>query len=174
VARALSDDARDAAVFNPAADERSGTQFWMLSLLNEAVVHGFDAANAVGRPADVDADIAAALITNHLAMLTSNTWKLQRPQSARAIHGTGQTLQWRATDTADDEAAWFIQRWPDGATWQPGFRQADVTLTGPARSLLLTLARRLPLTDREASGVRVDGDIDLAQHWLHNTAQISG
>jgi uncharacterized protein (TIGR03083 family) len=48
VTSALSDDALDAAVFNPAADERSGTRFWMLSLVNEAVVHGFDAANAVG------------------------------------------------------------------------------------------------------------------------------
>jgi uncharacterized protein (TIGR03083 family) len=173
VASACSDDALDAPVFNPAADGRSGTRFWMASVLNESVVHGFDAADAAGRPADIDADIAAALIGNHLAMLTSPTWEMQRPESAHAIRGTGQTLQWLATDTADDTGAWFVERRPDGATWQPGTRPADVTVTGPAGSLLLTLTRRLPLTDREATGISVDGDTGLARHWLDNTAHVS-
>src|SRR5690242_12534750 len=174
VASACSDDALDAPVFNPAGDERPGTRFWVSSVLNETVVHGFDAASAANRPADIDADIAAALISNHLAMLTSPAWEMQRPGSAHAIRGTGQTLQWLATDTADDAGAWFVERRPDGATWQPGTRQADVTVTGPARSLLLTMTRRLPLTDREATNISVDGDTDLAQHWLDNTAHVSG
>ena len=171
VTSACSDDALDAPVFNPAADGRPGTRFWIASLLNEAVVHGFDAAGAANRPADVDADIAAALISNHLSMLTSPTWELRRPESAHAIRGTGQTLQWLATDTA---GAWFVERRPEGATWQPGTQPADVTVTGPARSLLLTLTRRLPLTDREATTISVDGDTDLAQHWLDNTTHVSG
>jgi uncharacterized protein (TIGR03083 family) len=170
VANACSDDALDAPVFNAAGDGRSGTRFWMSSMLNEAVVHGVDAAGAAGRSADIDADVAAALISNHLAMLTSTTWQMQRPESARAIRGTGQRLQWVATDTA---GAWFVERRPDGATWQPGTREADVTVTGPARSLLLTMTRRLPLTDREATGITVDGDPALAQHWLDNTAHVS-
>ncbi|WBB67739.1 maleylpyruvate isomerase family mycothiol-dependent enzyme [Micromonospora sp. WMMD812] len=145
---ACSDDALDAPVFNAAGDERPGTRFWMSSVLNETVVHGFDAANAAGRPADVDAEIAAALISNHLAMLTSPTWEMQRSESAYAIRGTGQTLQWLATDTADDAGAWFVERRPGGATWQPGIQQADVTVTGPAWALLLTTTRRLPLSDR--------------------------
>jgi uncharacterized protein (TIGR03083 family) len=173
VASACSDDALDAPVFNAAADERTGTQFWMSSVLNETVLHGFDAANAAGRPADIDADIAAALISNHLAMLTSLTWKMQRPESADAIRGTGQTLQWLATDTADDAGAWLVERRPEGASWQPGTQQADVTVTGPAGSLLLTLTRRLPLTDREATDVSIGGDSALAQHWIDNTAHVS-
>src|SRR5262245_30337778 len=84
VANACSDDALDAPVFNPAMDSRSGTRFWMSSMLNEAVLHGFDAANAADRPADVDSDIAAALISNHFAMLTSPTWEMQRSESAQA------------------------------------------------------------------------------------------
>src|SRR5437763_4692445 len=136
VASACSDDALDAPVFNAAGDERPGTRFWMSSVLNEAVVHGFDAANAADRPADVDADIAAALISNHLAMLTSPTWEMQRSESAHAIRGTGQTLQWVATDTVDDAGAWFVERRPDGATWRTGTGHADVTVSGPARSLL--------------------------------------
>ena len=172
-ASVCSDDVLDAPVFNPAGDERTGTRFWMSSVLNETVVHGFDAANAAGRPADIDADIAAALISNHLAMLTSPTWEMQRSESAHAIRGTGQTLQFQATDTADDTGAWFIERRPDGATWRPGIQQADVTVTGPARSLLLILTRRLPLTDREASNISVEGDTELVQHWLDNTAHAS-
>ncbi len=173
VASACSDDALDAPVFNPAADERSGTRFWLSSMLNEAVVHGFDAAKAANLPAEVDAGIAAALISNHLAMLTAPTWEMQRSESAHAVRGTGQTLQWLATDTADGAGAWFVERCPDGATWQPGTRQADVTVTGPARSLLLTLTRRLPLADHEAAGISVVGDTDLAQHWLDHTAHDS-
>jgi uncharacterized protein (TIGR03083 family) len=170
VANACSDDALDAPVFNAAGDERSGTRFWMSSMLNEAVVHGADAAGAAGRPADIDAGVAAALIGNHLTMLTSPTWEARRPESAHALRGTGQTLRWQATDTTD---AWLVERRPDGATWQPGTGPADVTVTGPARSLLLVLTRRLPLADREAS-ISVDGDAGLAQHWLDNTAHAAG
>ncbi|WP_218004831.1 hypothetical protein [Actinomadura macra] len=94
---------------------------------------------------------------------------MQRSGSAHAIRGTGHTLQWLATDTANNAGAWFIERRPDGAAWKPGTQQADVTVTGPARSLLLTLTRRLPLTDNS-----VDGDTDLVQHWLDNTAHVSG
>ena len=173
VASACSDDALDAPVFNPAGDERPGTRFWMSNVLNETVVHGVDAANAVDRPADIDADIAAALVSHHLAMLTSPTWEMQRPESAHAIRGTGQTLQWLATDTAAGAGAWFIERRPDGATWQPGTEQADVTVSGPARSLLLILTRRIPLTDSEDTNISVDGDTDLAQHWLDNTAHVA-
>ena len=173
-ARACSDDALDAPVFNAAGDDRTGTRFWMSSLLNESVVHGFDAANAAGQPADIAPDIAAALIGNHLTMLTSPTWEMQRPDSAHAIRGTGQTLQWLATDTAPDEGAWFVKRRTNGAIWQPGARPADVTVTGPAGPLLLTMTRRLPLTDRDATNISIDGDIDLAQHWLDNTAHVSG
>lgn len=174
VASACSDVALNAPVFNAAGDERSGTRFWMSSVLTEAVVHGFDAANAAARPADIDADIAAAVISNHLAMLTSPTWEMQRAESAHAIRGTGETLQWLATDVADDAGAWFVERRSDGATWQPGTRRADVTVTGPARALLLTLTRRLPLTDRGAGDISVDGNTDLVQHWLDNTAHVSG
>jgi len=171
VANACSDDALDAPVFNPSGDDRPGTRFWLSSALNEAVVHGFDAANAAHRPSDIDPDIAAALISNHLAMLTAPTWEMQRSESAHAIRGTGQTLQWQATDTA---GAWFVERRPDGATWQPGARKADVTVTGPARSLLLALTRRLPLIGHEEAGISIEGDAGLAQHWIDNTAHVSG
>ncbi|GIF62355.1 hypothetical protein Ais01nite_03900 [Asanoa ishikariensis] len=167
VASACSDDALDAPVFNPARDERTGTRFWLTSSVNEAVVHGFDAAGAADRPLEVDADVAGTLISNHFAMLTSPTWELLRSESAHAIRGSGQTLQWVATDAG----AWFVERRPGGAAWQHASQQADVTVTGPARSLLLTLTRRLPLSS--ATDVSVDGDADLVRHWLDNTAHVA-
>ncbi|GAB3974766.1 maleylpyruvate isomerase family mycothiol-dependent enzyme [Actinoallomurus acanthiterrae] len=170
VANACSDEALVAPMFNASGDQRSGGRFWMSSMLNEAVVHGFDAATAANRPTEVDPDVAAALIGNHFAMLTSPTWQMQRPESAHAIRGTGQTLQWLATDGAN---AWLVERRPDGAGWQPGVRQADVTVSGPAQSLLLTLTRRLSLTDGPAHKISIDGDTDLARHWLDNTAHAS-
>ncbi len=46
-----------------------------------------------------------------------------------------------------------------------------MTVTGPAYSLFLTLTRRLRLADSEATGISVDGDAELAQHWLDDTAR---
>jgi uncharacterized protein (TIGR03083 family) len=174
VARACSDDALDAPVWNASGDERTGTRFWMTSALNESVVHGVDAAAAAGRAPDIDADIAAALVTNHLRMLTSPTWEMQRSDSAHALRGNGQTLQLLATDAAGDGGAWFVERRADGATWESGWRSADVTVTGPAQSLLLVLTRRAPLTDDGALDITVDGDADLARHWIDNTAHVAG
>jgi uncharacterized protein (TIGR03083 family) len=171
VANACSDDALDAPVFNAAGDERTGARFWMSSVLNESVVHGADAARAANHPVEIDADVAAALITNHFRMLTSPTWEMLRSESAQALRGTGQTLQWLATDTTAGAGAWFVERRHDGATWQPATRPADVQVTGPARSLLLTLTRRLPLT--EAVDVTVDGNSDLARHWIDSTAHVA-
>jgi hypothetical protein len=95
------------------------------------------------------------------------------PLRVRPRHpGTGQTPQWLATDTTDDAGAWFVERQPDGATRQPGTQQADVTGSGQARSLPLALTRRLPLTDREGTGISIDGDVDLARHWVDNTAHV--
>jgi hypothetical protein len=48
-----------------------------------------------------------------------------------------------------------------------------VTVSGPAQSLLLTLTRRRQLTDRATTGISIDGDTALVQHWLDNTAHIA-
>ncbi|MCP2267237.1 maleylpyruvate isomerase family mycothiol-dependent enzyme [Promicromonospora thailandica] len=169
VVSAFADDALAAPVLNAAGDDRPGARFWLFNVLNEAVVHGTDGARAAGRDAAVEPDVATALIGHHLAMLTSPTWSVARPESAGAIRGTGQTLQWQSTDTAD---AWFVERQRDGATWRPGTGPADVTVTGPAAALLLTLVRRLPFDDG-GTGLRVEGDAALVRHWLDNTAHVA-
>lgn len=173
-AEACSNDALAAPVFNAAADNRTGGEFWLSSLLNEAVIHGADAADTAGRNHTVDPDIAADLISNHLTMLTSPTWAALRPDSAAALRGAGETLHWHATDNRGlgEGGEWFIERGPDGASWQARSGGADVTVSGPAKSLLLILTRRRPLTEA-TNQVGVDGDLDLARHWIEHTAHAS-
>jgi hypothetical protein len=172
----------EAPVWNAAGDERTGGQFWLHSLLNEAVLHGFDAAAAATGTAaaaadtyDIDTDVAVELVTNHLAMLTSPTWSAQRSDSAQALRGSGQTLHWHATDkpSLDTTHDWFIERKPDGAQWQHQNDTADVTVSGPARSLLLILTRRLRPTDGPPGAVTIDGNLDLVRHWVQHTAHVA-
>lgn len=174
-AAACSDTALEAPVFNAAADSRTGGRFWLQSMLNETVVHGFDAAAAAGHDnADdyhLDADVAVDLVTNHLTMLTSPTWTARRPESAAAMRGTSQTLRWHATDEPDT-GDWHVERHPDGARWRHHDGTADVTVNGRAKTLLLVLARRLPLTG-DHTDVTIDGDVELARHWLDHTAQVA-
>ncbi len=50
-------------------------------------------------------------------------------------------------------------------------------ITPTLAGCLLTASHAIPtlqLTDREATNISIDGDIDLAQHWLDNTAHVSG
>lgn len=172
-AEACSDAALEAPVFNAAADTRTGGEFWLSSLLNEAVIHGADAADAAGQGHDVDPDVAAHLINNHLAMLTSPTWAAQRPESAHALRGAGETLHWHATDvTTPGENDWFIERSPVGARRRPRSGDANVSVSGPARSLLLILTRRRGLTDE--TQVSIDGDVNLVRQWIEHTAHVSG
>ncbi len=166
---ACTDEALAAPVFNAAADDRTGGEFWLSSLLNEAVIHGADAAAAAGSDYDVDADVAAALITNHLAMLTSPTWAAQRPESAHALRGAGETLHLHATDDGGD---WFIERGPEGAAWHARAGEADVSVSGPASALLLILTRRRELAD-ESGRVGVEGDLELIRHWIENSAHVA-
>lgn len=169
---ACSDEAMDAAVFNPSGDDRSGAQFWLMSMLNETVVHGADAAATAEAPYDVDADLAAELVTNHLMMLTSAGWAGQRPESAGAISGSGETLHWHATDqpSLGEAGEWLVERSPDGARWHHGHDTADVTVEGPAGSLLLVLTRRRPVAD----GLEVTGEVDLFTDWVEHTAHDAG
>ena len=174
-AAAFSDAALRAPVFHASGDDRTGGRFWIQSLLNETVVHGFDAAAAAGQHRDypVDTDVAAELISNHFAMLTSPTWAAQRPDSAGALCGDGETLLWQATDEPG-RADWWVERRPEGAVWQHRHDAgADVRVYGPARALLLVLTRRIPLTGAGAEQVRVDGEVDLARHWVEHTAHIA-
>ena len=141
LAGAFADAGIDAPVWNPSGDSRSGTQFWLRRVFAETVIHRADAAATADVAYDVDAELAADVITDHLDMMTSPGWAAMVPESAEALRGSGQTLHLHAGDAGD----WFIERGPDGATWRHGDGDADVTVSGPATSLLLVLTRRRPI-----------------------------
>ncbi len=173
LATAGADAGADAAVWNPAGDARSGTRFWLRRILCETVIHRADAAITAGVAYHLDADLAAVAITDHLAMMTSPGWAAQRPESAAALRGSGQTLQLLADDEPGSEG-WFVERSAGGATWEHRHGPADVTAEGPAATLLLVLTRRLPLPAAVDDGLRVTGDPDLFTHWIANTAHQAG
>ena len=113
--------------------------------------------------------------------MTSPGWAYQRPDSAQALRGNGQTLRLRATDAAG-AGGWLIRRGTDAATWREDPAAAggtvggaaDVTVSGPAAALLLVLTRRRPIAAAQAGGLQVSGDPDLFAHWVEHTAHQAG
>jgi len=160
---AFADAGIDAPVWNPSGDSRSGAQFWLRRVFAETIIHRADAAATADVAYDVDAELAADVITDQLDMLTSPGWAAMVPESAEALRGNGRTLHLHAGDAGD----WFIERGPDGATWRHGDGDADATVSGPAATLMLVLTRRLPIAD---AGLQVSGDPDLFTHWVEHTA----
>ncbi len=124
----------------------------------------------------LDAELAADAITDHLAMMTSPGWAAQRPDSAAALRGSGQTLHLHADDEPGlgEAGEWFVERGAEGATWRHHHGTADVTVRGPATSLLLVLTRRRPIPAGPDDRLHVSGDRDLFTHWVDNTAHQAG
>jgi uncharacterized protein (TIGR03083 family) len=172
LAAACADAGTDAPVWNPAGDSRSGTQFWLRRIFAETIIHRADAAATADVAYELDAELAADVITDHLAMMTSPAWAAQVPESAEALRGNGQTLHLHASDepSLGDAGEWLIERGPDGATWQHGHGDADVTVSGPATSLLLVLTRRQPISAALRDGLQASGDLDLFTYWVGHTA----
>lgn len=169
LAAAFTDAGIDADVWNPSGDSRSGTRFWLHRAVAETVIHRADATATAGEPYELDADLAAAVVTDQLDMLTSPGWAAAVPQSAEALRGTGQTLRL----VAEEGGEWRVERRPEGATWRPGSgADADVTVSGPAATIMRVLTRRLPVGD--AGDLRIDGERDLLVHWVDNTAHVAG
>jgi hypothetical protein len=61
------------------------------------------------------------------------------------------------------ENTWTVLGSPSGVHWDGRPASADLTLSGPAASLLLALLRRRPAED---AGISVQGDTALWRSWL--------
>lgn len=79
LATACLDAEPDAPVWNPSGDGRTGTQFWLRRIVAETVIHRADAAAAAGVTYELDPGLAADVITDQLAMLTSPAWPCRCP-----------------------------------------------------------------------------------------------
>jgi hypothetical protein len=154
------------AVWTWAAEQTAG--FWLRKMAHDGLIHRFDAEFTIGRDGPVAADLAVDGVTDLLISIST----LLPPDSADPIFaelcGSGQTLHFHATDPGLDPAGeWLVQRQPAGVTFEYRHSPADVSVSGPARQLLLLLNRRIPL---DLAGVDVVGDGKLFQHWLAHSA----
>lgn len=166
LAAAVRECGPDAAVWTWAAEQTAG--FWLRKMVHDGLIHRFDAELAVGQGGSVAADLAADGVTDLLVSIAT----LSPPDSADPIFaklcGRGQTLHFHATDPGLGAAGeWLIRRTPAGVTWGHRHGAANVTVSGPARQLLLLLNRRIPLGE---AGVDVVGNAKLFEHWLEHSA----
>jgi uncharacterized protein (TIGR03083 family) len=141
--------------------------FWARRQAHETAMHRIDAELAVGRNVVLDADLAADGIDEWLGTVSS-------PRYGRRGDGTqplpaGAALHLRATAAAQpgsDDAEWVISGTGDGLSLRRGSGPADVSVSGPADRLLLTLVRRVPAGD---PALAVSGDATLFSGWLAGT-----
>jgi uncharacterized protein (TIGR03083 family) len=110
------------------ADRTAG--FWVRRMLHDELIHRLDADPA----GPVAPDLAADGVSDLLATVAT----LAGP--VMDLRGTGETLQFRATDTG---GAWQATLTPAGVEWQSGSFPADETVEAPVRELLLLLNRRI-------------------------------
>jgi uncharacterized protein (TIGR03083 family) len=156
---AIREAGPDQRVWTWQRDRTAG--FWLRRMLHDELVHRFDAELAAGGLGEVAADLAADGVSDMLetaATLSRADWSTDF-----ALAGAGETLRFAATD---HPAVWIAERGADGVTWREGDGAAGVSVSAPARELLLLLNRRV---EPEHDGVEVTGDRALLDHWLRHT-----
>ncbi len=122
---------------------------WARRQAHELAIHRFDAEHAGGTRSSFDPAFAADGIDELLVAFAprGSSFKIDRPGSIVA----------RASDTGD---RWHVTMTPTGVTTVRGDGPADVTLTGPASDLYLTMWNR-----SDDSTIEVAGDRDLLDTW---------
>jgi uncharacterized protein (TIGR03083 family) len=133
--------------------------FWLRRMTHDTAVHYVDAAITAGVDYEIAEDLAVDGILEGLELLASAEI-LERNPAVAELCGNGQTLR----ISPSDHPGWLITRTPHGVTWRHGTGEADVTVSGTAQDLLLTVYGRLPLDEVVVSGKR-----ELFVHWLEHT-----
>ncbi|MGV0714120.1 maleylpyruvate isomerase family mycothiol-dependent enzyme [Mycolicibacterium sp. XJ662] len=136
--------------------------WWIRRLLHEAVVHRADAALAVGADYNLPVDLAADGISEWIELMSVAASHRGEPPLDR-----GRTLHLHATDDGlGPTGEWTVVNAEDGVTWTHDHGKGDVALRGPAKDLLLALARRRSVAD---AGIEVFGDEAVWADWLQRT-----
>ncbi len=115
--------------------------WWVRRRLHETVVHRADAAIAAGAPFVIDPAVAADCISELFDLAITRIPDL----GGRSVH-------LHATDDGLGAAGEWTLR---NGSWEQAHGKGDVALRGPARDLLLVVARRAPVAD---TAVEVFGD----------------
>jgi uncharacterized protein (TIGR03083 family) len=131
--------------------------FWLRRMVHDEIVHRFDL--------EPDGELAPDLAADGMADLLAVFAAAAGPDSAnprwRQLTGAGETLLFRATDTA---GRWHVTLSPAGPAWRPVEAPADVVCAAPVLDLLLILNRR-----RTPAADAVHGDRALLDRWLDLT-----
>ncbi len=136
-------------------------KFWSRRQLHETAVHRFDAANALGRPFEMTAPVAADSIDEFLDNLPKG---IHFAPNVGNLNGNDETIHLHATDA---EGEWVIHLTNDGFRYEHGHHKSTVAVRGPISDLALLMWGRLAL-DHET--LTTFGDDALMQHWLANSA----
>jgi uncharacterized protein (TIGR03083 family) len=131
--------------------------FWLRRMVHDEIVHRFD----VEPDGELAAEVAADGIADLLLVFETNSGPDSDDPSRRQLAGTGETLLFSATDTAD---RWHVSLVPTGIAWRTAEATADVTCRAPVTDLLLILNRR-----RAPRAAQVHGDRALLDRWLELT-----
>lgn len=138
----------DTRTFLPAP---SPLAMWARRQAHETAVHRFDAEHAAGITSSFDAAFAADGVDEILAAFA--------PRRSEFPIDETKTILVRAMDTDD---SWLVTLAPDGITTTRGSGDADVTVSGPAGALYLSL------WNRGDDGVDVSGDSAVYELWHTN------
>ena len=142
----------EAMTFLPAP---SPLAMWARRQAHETSIHRFDAQNAAGTTSGFDPTLAGDGIDELLTAFA--------PRATTFPIDAAKRMVVQATDTDD---RWHVTMAPDGIAARRGDGPADVTLTGRAADLYLTMWNR-----GDDTGIEVTGDRDLLETW-HNSVRI--
>ncbi|MEU8589206.1 maleylpyruvate isomerase family mycothiol-dependent enzyme [Streptomyces sp. NPDC048664] len=149
--------------------EDQHARFWARRMLFETLVHRMDAEHAVGRPAEVEALLAADGVDEFLVNLPHAGIFAPR---VKELRGGGETVSFRCLDAgAGAGEEWRVRLDADGFRLLP---RADVPGTEATAAVRATAADLLLLLygrrSHEESAFDVSGDTALLERWFAHTA----
>jgi uncharacterized protein (TIGR03083 family) len=143
--------------------------FWARRQAHETAMHRIDAELAVGRTAELDAQLAADGIDEWLSTVTSPRYRGRDDLVGALPPGAALHLRAAIAGQPDEDAAaaeWVIRSTRAGLRLHRGLGTGDVSVSGPADRLLLALVRRARADD---VALAVTGDAALFSGWLART-----
>ncbi len=136
-------------------------RFWSRRQLHETLVHRMDLELSVGANPESSPEIAADAIDEFLVNLARAAHFSPRVSQ---LHGDGQILR---MTTIDQENTWTVELQPSGFELIASDALPTAEFVGHATELLLLLYRRTSISD---TGVKILGDVELAEFWLSHSA----
>jgi len=132
------------------------TLFWYRRAAQELAVHRWDFENAIGKPSDIEPELAMDGIDELLMSFGPATGMAEYPGASERFAGNGETFKLEPTDGG--AVITFTAR-PDHFELTDA-AEADVTASGTGSDLLLFMWGRVP-----ASTLEVSGDASLLERW---------